>query len=145
MAICAPRTGTNPFDDPFSSSYGGSLMARDPLLDTVRKIDDTHYEIPHSSVDRVLANPADFAKGARVVPAIKDGHPDGLKLYAIRPNSIYAVLGFNNGDTIRSVNGFELDDPAKALEIYSKVRDATSLEFELIRRGLPAVISISIK
>jgi general secretion pathway protein C len=46
------------------------------------------------------------AKGARVVPAVKNGKPDGFKLYAIRPSSVYSKLGLTNGDTIQSINGF---------------------------------------
>src|SRR6185295_15216111 len=91
-----------------TSVYGGSLTARDPLLDTIKKVDDNHYEIPKSTIDRVLVNPMDVAKGARVVPAMKNGRPAGFKLYAIRPNSIYGALGINNGDTVKSINGFEL-------------------------------------
>src|SRR2546427_744949 len=54
---------------------------------TIKKIDDTHYEIDKKLVDTVLANPMAVGKGARVVPAVKNGKPDGFKLYAIRPSS----------------------------------------------------------
>ena len=67
------------------------------------------------------------AKGARVVPAVKNGKPDGFKLYAIRPSSVYAKLGLQNGDTLQSINGFELTSADKALEVYTKLREATSL------------------
>jgi S1-C subfamily serine protease len=132
--------------DPLSpGNYGGSLTSRDPLLDTIKKIDDFHYELPRSTIDRVLANPLDFAKGARILPSISAGRDNGLKLYAIRPNSVYASLGFNNGDTIHSINGFELDSPDKALELYTKLKDATSLQIEITRRSAPQTITIEIK
>ncbi len=67
------------------------------------------------------------AKGARVVPAVKNGKPDGFKLYAIRPSSVYAKLGLQNGDTLQSINGFDLTSADKALEVYTKLREATSL------------------
>ena len=54
----------------------------------IKKIDDNNYEIDKSLVDKVLANPMAVAKGARVVPAVKNGKPDGFKLYAIRPSSV---------------------------------------------------------
>jgi type II secretory pathway component PulC len=130
--------------DPLSS-YGGSLTARDPALDTIKKIDDNHYEIPKSTIDRVLANPMDFAKGARVVPAMKNGAAVGFKLYAIRPNSVWGSLGFMNGDTLKSINGFEMTSADKALEVYTKLRDATSLEVEIERRGSPVTLKYDIK
>lgn len=110
----------------------------------IRKIDDTHREITKALVDKVLANPMAIAKGARVVPAVKDGKPTGFKLYAIRPSSIYAKLGFANGDTIKTVNGFELTSADKALEVYTKLREASSLEIELDRRGKPVTLRFTI-
>src|SRR5262245_61306166 len=111
----------------------------------VKKIDDTHYEIDKSLVDKVLANPMGVAKGARVVPAVKDGKPDGFKLYAIRPTSVYAKLGLTNGDTLQSINGFELTSADTALEVYTKLREATRLQVEVTRRGKPMTLTYSIR
>ena len=120
----------------------------DPLADQLNKIqhsDDTHYTVPRSLVDAVLANPMAIAKGARIVPAAKDGKPHGFKLYAIRPTSIYALLGFRNGDTLLAVNGFEMTSPDKALEAYTKLRDATDLSVDIERRGQPLTLTFKIR
>lgn len=111
----------------------------------IKKIDDSNYEIDKSLVDKVLANPMAVAKGARVVPAVKNGKPDGFKLYAIRPSSVYAKLGLSNGDTIQSINGFELTTADKALEVYTKLREARSLEMEVTRRGKPVTLKYTIR
>ena len=84
-------------------------------------------------------------KGARVTPSIKNGKPNGIKLYAIRPSSIYSKLGLSNGDTIHSINGFELDSLDKGLEVYQKVKDATGLQVSVTRRGKPVTLNYSIK
>ena len=57
---------------------------------------------------------------------------------------MYAKLGLNNGDTLHTVNGFELTSADKALEVYTKLRDATELTFELTRRGQPVSITYEI-
>jgi general secretion pathway protein C len=111
----------------------------------IKKIDENNYEIDKSLVDKVLANPMAVAKGARVVPAVKNGKPDGFKLYAIRPSSVYAKLGLTNGDTLQSINGFELTSADKALEVYTKLREATQLEVEVTRRGKPMTLKYSIR
>lgn len=111
----------------------------------IKKIDDNNFEIDKSLVDKVLANPMAVAKGARVVPAVKNGKPDGFKLYAIRPSSVYSKLGLANGDTLQSINGFELTSADKALEVYTKLREATSLEVEVTRRGKPMTLKYSIR
>ena len=113
-------------------------------LNGVKKIDDTTYELDKSLVEKALANPMALSKGARVVPAVKNGKPDGFKLYAIRPTSVFAKMGLQNGDTLEAVNGFELTSADKALEVYTKVRDATSLEVEVTRRGKPVTLKYTI-
>lgn len=111
----------------------------------IKKIDENNYEIDKALVDKVLANPMAVAKGARVVPAVKNGQPDGFKLYAIRPSSVYAKLGLTNGDTLQSINGFELTSADKALEVYTKLREATSLEVNVTRRGKQMTLKYSIR
>jgi hypothetical protein len=115
------------------------------LATGIKKIDDTHVEITEKVIDAVLANPMAVGKGARVVPAVKDGKPDGFKLYAIRPSSFYARIGLANGDTLRRINGFELTSADKALEVYTKVREAKSFELDITRRGKPLTLMITIK
>lgn len=87
--------------------------------------------------DEILADPMRHARGARVVPSFKAGKPYGFKLYAIRPTSLYARLGFQNGDTILRVNGQDVSSADKALEVYANVRKADKIEADIIRRGKP--------
>jgi general secretion pathway protein C len=111
----------------------------------IKKVDDSNYEIDKSLIDKILANPMGVAKGARVVPAVKNGQPDGFKLYAIRPSSVYAKLGLANGDTLQSINGFELNSADAALNAYTKLREATSLELNVTRRGKPMTLKYQIR
>jgi hypothetical protein len=151
MAKGCPDLAASPPVDP-TWTPPGTPSAPDPdaekraeLIDkSIRKIDDTRYEIKASLVDAMLANPMGFAKGARIVPAMKNGKPDGIKLYAIRPGSFYAKLGLTNGDTIQAVNGMELSSVDKGLEIYTKLRDSKKLEVAVLRRGKPLTITYTI-
>ncbi len=119
------------------------LMAM--IDDGVNKLSDTEFEIDKKVVDKILENPMSVARGARIVPSIKNGKANGFKLYAIRPSSVYAKIGLMNGDTIHSINGFDLTSPDKALEVYTKVREATSLSVNATRRGKPVTLNYSIK
>jgi general secretion pathway protein C len=111
----------------------------------IKSTGENTYEIDRALVDKILANPMGVAKGARVVPAVQNGKPAGFKLYAIRPNSVYSKLGLTNGDTLSSINGFELTSADKALEVYTKLREATSLEVEIQRRGKPMTLKYTIR
>ena len=117
----------------------------DPLLDTIARLDDTHITMPRATVDALLGDPTKLTRGARLVPAVKNGSADGFKIYAIRPDSVYARLAFNNGDTIQTIDGVELSSADKALEVYTKARNATEIVVELIRRGTPMTLTITIK
>jgi general secretion pathway protein C len=115
------------------------------IEDGVKQTGDNSYEIDRSLVDKVLANPMTVARGARIVPSIKNGKANGFKLYAIRPNSVYAKLGLRNGDTLHAINGFDLTTPDKALEVYTKVKEASNLSVSVTRRGQPLNIDYSIR
>jgi len=133
-AVEAPTEDGKPKDDLLAAVDAG-----------VKKIDETTFEIDRSLVDKVLANPTAVARGARVVPSVKNGQPNGFKLYAIRPSSVYAKIGLMNGDTIHAVNGFELTSLDKGLEVYTKVKESTSLSVSVTRRGKPLNLSYTIK
>jgi general secretion pathway protein C len=111
----------------------------------VRRVSDTAYEIDRDLVDKILADPSVVARQARIVPSIKDGKANGFKMYAIRPNSVFAKIGLQNGDTIQSINGFDMSSPDKALEVYTKVRSASNLSISILRRGQPVSMDYSIK
>lgn len=114
-------------------------------LSKIRKVGDHTYEVPKDVVDALIANPTVATLGARMIPAMRDGKPDGFKLYAIRPDSLFAVLGFMNGDTLQKVNGLDITSADKALEVYTKLRRATALEVELLRRGKPVKLDYRIR
>jgi general secretion pathway protein C len=101
----------------------------------IKALDENTYEVPRSEVDRAINNLNDLAMQARLVPAFKDGQAEGFKLFSIRPDSLYSKIGIVNGDVIKRINGFDMNDPAKALEVYTKLKDAPRIDVELDRNG----------
>ncbi|MCE9577660.1 MAG: hypothetical protein K8W52_31205 [Deltaproteobacteria bacterium] len=152
VGVGNPFGGPGPIDaggpDPVIGGVDGGVISDPPVppkdaddalraaIDTgARQVDDSHWTVDRALLDQILANPMAIAKSARVIPAMKNGQPDGFKLYAIRPSSLFAHLGLQNGDTIHAINGFDLSSADKALEVYTKLRTATAFEVELTRRG----------
>lgn len=101
----------------------------------IRKVGEGKYEIQRSALNKVLANTTLLARSARIVPSVRNGKPNGFKLYAIRPGSLYGLLGMSNGDTINAINGHPINTPDKALEIYTKLRRASHVAISFTRRG----------
>jgi len=96
-------------------------------------------------VEKMLSNTAMLATAARFVPSIKDGKANGFKLYAIRPNSIFGKIGLQNGDTIKAINNMDMTSPDKALEVYTKLRNASHLNVSVERRGEAITLDYSIR
>ncbi|MGE0401157.1 MAG: type II secretion system protein GspC [Kofleriaceae bacterium] len=140
--------------DPFDKKTGPAEAPVDSDADAlagavieagIKKIDATHYEMTDVAIDKIFSNPMVAAKGARVVPSVTGGKPTGFKLYAIRPSSVWAKLGFRNGDAIRSINGMPLDTPDQALEVYTKIREARRIDVAITRQGTQLTITINVK
>ena len=116
---------------------GRPAVARPPgaQLDGVRKLTDTRYEIDKAVIDSSLSNLNTLATQARLVPSFKNGVANGFKLFQIQPGSLYSSIGIENGDVITRINGYEINYPDKALEIYQKLRESSHVTLELDRGG----------
>ncbi len=93
-------------------------------MEGVRQLADNKYEIDRGTLDSTLSDLNKIATQARIVPSFKNGVANGFKLFSIQPGSLYASIGIENGDVIQRVNGYELNSPEKALELYQKLRES---------------------
>jgi general secretion pathway protein C len=101
----------------------------------IRETGENQYEVPRAEIDKALSNLNDIAMQARIVPAFQDGVAKGFKLFSIRPDSLYQKIGVQNGDIIRRINGYDMNSPEKALEVYSKLKEASRVDIEVERNG----------
>lgn len=119
--------------------------ARDPLLDTIRAVDDHRFALPRATFDRVLVDPDAYLAGARVLPTFRDGNPEGLKVFAIRPGSALAAIGLENGDTVRAVNGHAVTAVRDVVVLAAQLRTADEIAIDLTRRGRYELITLVIR
>ncbi|HUL58892.1 MAG TPA: type II secretion system protein GspC [Anaeromyxobacteraceae bacterium] len=101
----------------------------------VRPLGENRYDIDRSAVDGALNNMSNLATQARIVPSFKNGVANGFKLFSIQPGSLYASIGIENGDVIQRINGYEMNSPDKALEIYQKLKESSHVTIEIERGG----------
>jgi len=127
-AAAPPNLGVVPLPQPVGVAQGGGGEG-------VKQLSENQYVVARSEINNALTNLSDLATKARIVPSFKNGVANGFKLFSIVPDSLYAKIGVQNGDVIRRINGYEMNSPDKALEIYQKLRDASRIEIELERRG----------
>jgi general secretion pathway protein C len=105
---------------------------------------DSRCEIKRATWDLVLSRGEALARSARVVPSMRDGKPFGFKLLGIRPNTLFARLGFENGDTLLRVDGEELASPESALAVYQLLRQSRRFAVAVDRRGAPFTLEVAI-
>ncbi len=101
----------------------------------IQRLADNRYDIDKQVIEGALTNLNTLATQARLVPSFKNGVANGFKLFQIQPGSLYASIGIENGDVITRINGYEVNSPDKALEVYQKLREASHVTIDLERGG----------
>ncbi len=140
--------GTTVAAQPVVAAIPSNSQSGDPMDNDINKgvrCNGAQCEIDRPLIDKLLANTTLLATAARFVPSIKDGKPNGFKLYAIRPNSIFGKIGLQNGDTVKAINGMEMSSPDQALGVYTKVRSASHLTVSVERRGETVTLDYTIR
>ncbi|HZA50472.1 MAG TPA: type II secretion system protein GspC, partial [Myxococcaceae bacterium] len=134
-----PGDGSGPMAvAPVGPALGASpVNTAGPVGQGVRALSENEYEVQRTEIDRTLNDLNSVAMQARIVPAFKDGVSQGFKLFSIRPDSIYTKIGIQNGDVVKRINGFDMNSPEKALEVYSKLRESNRIDIEIERNGTP--------
>jgi general secretion pathway protein C len=155
--IC--NDGTKEFVEPEAGDTGGGGMPNigtAPLpprpvppqvasnMDGVRSVGPNQYQIDRQVIDSTLSDLNKIAMQARIVPSFKNGVANGFKLFSIQPGSLYSAIGIENGDVITRINGYEINSPEKALELYQKLRESSRVTLDLEHNGQPVKKEYSI-
>jgi general secretion pathway protein C len=135
--------------DPPTDASAAPARSADPaevqrVVAGIRRVSDREAEMTQSALDRFLQNTALLTGAARVVPVLHNGTARGMKLFGIRPDGVMAALGFQNGDTVITVDKQAIASPEAALEVYSRVRHAKALVIGLERAGKPHELTVRI-
>jgi len=122
-----------------------SSISEEDLNAGITQVSDTNYNISRQLLDRVLGAQSELMRAARVIPYEENGRTVGVKVYGIRRNALLGKLGIQNGDVLRTINGFDLSSPDSALEAYTKLREMDQFSISMIRRGAPRTMEYQVK
>ena len=111
-----------------------------PAKEGIQRVDGTHYLLGSGFVDHLLENQAELMKSARIVPEQEGGQVVGIRLFGIKPTSVLASMGFQNGDMLVCLSTYPMSSPEKALEAYSKLRGMKDVAAGLVRDGKGVVL-----
>ena len=137
-AVAAPAPNAPP-------ARGGAKGVPADIASKIQKVSESEFNVDRSVVDKILENQAELMRSARIVPEQQNGKVVGIRLFGIRPETLLGTLGFQTGDRLETINGFNMASPEKALEAYARLRTASNLNVKINRRGKPMSIDFRIK
>lgn len=82
---------------------------------------------------------------AAAVPAFKNGKLRGFTLWEISPGSIYEKLGFQNGDTVTSINDTDLVGAGQAVKVLMSLKNAKNVALNVQRNGVEQRMEINVQ
>ena len=120
---------TQPAGSPAGPARAVPAVGRPPAAGDshIQQISESEFAIDKSEVDAALDNMNQLFTQIRAVPHFEGGKSTGFRLFAIRQDSIFDKLGMKNGDIIHSINGNDINDPAKALTLFQELRNEREL------------------
>jgi general secretion pathway protein C len=113
--------------------------------DTVRQTSEGSWVVDNREMENIRNNLSSVMTQVRVVPNFSNGQPDGFKIFAIRPGSIFAKIGLQNGDVIKRINGMEIQAPEQAFQAYQMLQNETRITVDLVRRDANKSLTYEIR
>ena len=91
----------------------------------------------------LLADPNKAAEYIRVQPVNVGGQMKGYRVYPGQNQTLFNNAGLRPGDLVTSVNGIQLDDTQKAMQMLSDLSKAGSVSVVIDRGGQPQTINVT--
>jgi hypothetical protein len=119
-------------------------VADERIKKGITRTGPTEFTLTREAADAIAKDQESLTKSIRVVPEVNEGKTVGMKLFGIRGDSVPGLLGFENGDRISKVNGFDVGSNDANL-IQGKLAKADAVLVEIQRRGQPLTLTYTIK
>jgi general secretion pathway protein C len=107
-------------------------------------IGPTEFAVDRATLDKIIEGQAELVR-ARATPESENGKVVGIRLSAIRKDSVLSALGLEDGDRLQTINGFDITVPEKALEAYARLRQADKLSVTVNRRGRDMTLDYTVR
>ena len=102
-----------------------------PLSSAIKKTGHFSYLIDRSKIKKRDLN--SIFTQMHAVPDIIGGRITGFKVLTLVPTGIFAYMGFQPGDIIKSINGTPLSSPQEAVNLLSGLMNENSVFINMTR------------
>ncbi len=93
--------------------------------------------LPAGTLRALVDNVEETSMQARLVPHFRGGQPEGMKVFGIKPNTVVAGLGLQNGDVVIRVAGHTLNGTQQAIGAFKAIQNnpVAPIKIVLLRDG----------
>ena len=99
----------------------------------------------NAATGRLGVDAQQLAREVSVLPVMEDGRFVGVRLQGGRDAALISKLGLQPDDVVTSVNGIELDSPARAAEVARSLAQASAVRVTVRRNGKPHNLSVNLQ
>lgn len=124
-------------------STGGEAVAVATTVD--RRADSGLTSMAESYRRRLYENPQSLAEVVNIAPERNGNELIGYRLRPGRDSKEFEALGFKRNDVVTGVNGIQLNDPGKAIELYRAMKTANEASFDVLRDGQPITLMVGLE
>lgn len=105
-------------------AVGFNVVTATAVAPGITATSENDRSVRRDDLNRYLQDLPSILQQARAVPRIgANGLIECFNIAEMQAGSIFEALGVRRGDCIESVNGEKIDSPAKAMEIFQKLRN----------------------
>jgi general secretion pathway protein C len=79
---------------------------------------------------------------SRLSPQVEQGKVVGFRIQPGKERATFDALGLVPGDVVTEINGVVLDDPAKGLQAFNALGEATQANVTVLRNGAPQALVV---
>jgi general secretion pathway protein C len=100
----------------------------------VQRLAENRFAVERGQMEAAASNPAALFSQARILPRYDQGKMVGVQLNAIRPGSIFAQAGIQDGDTVTEVNGVTVATPEDSQRLLQEFAQGGQLNVTVTGR-----------
>jgi len=128
---------------PCSRPLGTALSLRpDEMRRAIRAVAEGEFAVQAWLVRALQANPSIAIDAVRLVPEEKDGKSIAWRTFGVRPEGVWALLGFQNGDQLLTVNDIPVVDLETSQEVRTALKNASRIHVKFTRQRVARQVEI---
>ena len=98
-----------------------------------------------ATVTGAIFRAREIMKDLKASPYSKDGKKSGIAITELNEAGILREIGINQGDIIKTVNGFTLNSPYQIFNAYRKLKDKYELKVDIVRKETPLTLTYRVE